>query len=103
MIVQHRRRVQRSSLRARVQIGFEPEMTSGFCDLQSSTGSGRQTHEPASPLRPIADISSFDDLVGRLLKVHWHIDTDCRGSFEVDREIELLWPLYRQGIWLGTA
>jgi hypothetical protein len=44
-------------------------------------------HEPACP--------SFDDLVGKLLEVRWHVDTNCRGSFEVDREIELLWPLYR--------
>src|SRR6516164_11721069 len=41
----------RSSLSARVQIGSKSEMTSGVCDVQSSTGSGRQTHEPASPLR----------------------------------------------------
>jgi hypothetical protein len=29
-------------------------------------------------------VASFDHLVGELLEVRWHIDTDCRGSFEVD-------------------
>ena len=38
---------------------------------------------------------SFDDFVGKLLQVRWHFDTDCRRSFEVDHDIELLRPLYR--------
>jgi len=48
-----------------------------------------RTHAPQSAE------SSFDHLVSELLEVRWHIDTDCRGSFDVDHEIEPLRTLYR--------
>src|SRR5215831_16045642 len=59
-----------------------------------------------SPEVCVGDMSrhpSFDDLIGKLLEVRWHIDTDCLGSFEVDHEIEPLRLLYRQLAWLGTV
>src|SRR5262249_38144373 len=46
---------------------------------------------------------SFDDLIGELLELRWHIEADCRGSFDVDHEIEPLRTLYRQLAWLDTV
>ena len=46
---------------------------------------------------------SFDDLVGELLELRWHIKSKCRGGLEVDHQIELLRSLYRQVTWLGTV
>ena len=43
---------------------------------------------------PLADICSaangvlFDHLVGKLLKLCWHIKSKCRGGLEVDHQIE---------------
>ena len=45
---------------------------------------------------------SFDRLVGKLLELRWHIKAECRGGLQIDYEIELLRPLYRQVTWLGT-
>ena len=39
--------------------------------------------------------ASFDDLVGELLELRWHIEAECRGTFEVDHEIKPLRTLYR--------
>ena len=63
-------------------------------DLASTAGFRCPALDRCGPLTEVAT-ASFDHLVGKRLEVHWHIDTDCRGSFEVDHEIELLWPLYR--------
>ena len=53
--------------------------------------------------QPCEGRSSLDHLVGKLLELRWHIKAECRGGLEVDHEIELLRPLYRQVIWLGTV
>ena len=39
---------------------------------------------------------SFDDLIGELLEMRWYIETNCRGTFQIDYEIEPLRTLYRQ-------
>ena len=46
---------------------------------------------------------SFDHLVGKLWELRWYIKAECRGGLEVDHQIELLRPLYRQVTWLGTV
>ena len=45
----------------------------------------------------------LDHLVGKLLELRWDIKAECRGGLEVDHQIELLRPLYRQVTWLGTV
>ena len=53
-------------------------------------------------LTPNRLTSSLDHLVGKLLELRWHIKAECRGGLEVDHEIKLFRPLYRQLAWLGT-
>src|SRR5262249_13319853 len=45
---------------------------------------------------PKADIASFDDLIGDLLKMHRYVETERLGSFEVDHQLELGRLLDRQ-------
>jgi hypothetical protein len=54
-------------------------------------------------LTPNRFMSSLDHLVGELLELRWHIKAECRGGLEVDDQIELLRPLYRQVTRLGTV
>ena len=46
---------------------------------------------------------SFDHLVGKLLQLQGYLKAKRLSGREVDNQIELLWPLYRQVIWLGTV
>jgi hypothetical protein len=48
----------------------------------------------ARPECAISDVgNSFDDLVGELLELHWHIETQRFGGLEVDHQLELDWGL----------
>jgi hypothetical protein len=39
--------------------------------------------------------SLFNDLIGQLLELRWHLEAECLGTSEVDHEIEPLRTLYR--------
>ena len=45
---------------------------------------------------------SLDHLVGSGEQQGWHSDAQRCGGLEVDHQIKLLWPLYRQVAWLGS-
>ena len=47
-------------------------------------------------------VSLFDHLVRKLLELRWYIKAECGGGLEVDHQIELLRPLYRQVSWVST-
>jgi hypothetical protein len=36
----------------------------------------------------------FDDLVGELLELHWHIEAERLGRLEIDDKLELGWRLH---------
>ena len=38
----------------------------------------------------------FDHFVGALLKLEWHIEAEGLCGLEVDHQLVLSWPLYRQ-------
>jgi len=48
-------------------------------------------------------MSSLDHLIGKLLELRWHIEAECRGGLEVNDQIELLRPLYRQVTWFDIV
>ena len=66
----------------------------------------RRASSRVSSLAAASDAKSahvlLDHLVGELLELRWYIEAECRGGLEVDQEIELLRPLYRQVTCLGT-
>jgi hypothetical protein len=48
-------------------------------------------------------IGLLDHLIGELLELRRYINAECCGGLEVDHQIELLRPLYRQVTGLGTV
>ncbi len=43
--------------------------------------------------------ASFDYLVGDLLELRWHLETQCFGSFEIDHKLIFRRCLHRHFSW----
>jgi hypothetical protein len=69
--------------------------TPRFRDLLRGHGRDQHVVNQGGPISPEFGPTrhrpaSFDDLIGEVLELRWHIEADCRGTFEVDHEIKPL-------------
>src|SRR5262245_1132851 len=60
------------------------------------TFSAKSAHFTGLKMRRITRGVSFDDLVGDLLKMQWHVNTKCLGGLDIDHQPELRGLLDRQ-------
>jgi hypothetical protein len=70
-----------------------PSLPTRFSGASFDAGELRARRTVGRTHAPQQRAPSFDDLVGELLELHWHIKAERPGGLEVDHQLELDWGL----------